>query len=476
MEAEHSARKTRSTATERFGQPNGLWVLAGTELWDRISFHGMQAMLVLYMTGELLKPGRIEHVVGFAQYRAMIESVTGPLSVQAMATQTFGLYVALILFTPLLGGVIGDRWMSRRTAVGGGALLMTGGHFALAFDESFLLALLLLIVGAGLLRGNLKAQIRALYEAGDRRQADAFQVYSFVVNFGAFIAPIFSGGVAASRGWHAGFAVAGFGMLIGLAWYLIGSRHLPQDAKKQAAATKEKLTPAQRKNLLLLVLMWPISVAFWTAQAQIWNVYNIWVRDTIDLGIGGFTMPVPWLQSLDGLAPAAFTPVVIWIWRRQAERGTEPDLFIKLGLGCLIFAAAVAMLALAPLLANAQGRAPLAIPVLFHLVSNFGAVYFSPVMMTLFASRSPERLRGTMLGIDNLAASAASLISGFMGGMYETMSPSTFWWINAAIVGGAGLLMVLGSKPLRRVFGPEWQEADPLEEDVSLSDAKPALG
>jgi POT family proton-dependent oligopeptide transporter len=146
-----------------------------------------------------------------------------------------------------------------------------------------------------------------------------------------------------------------------------------------------------------------------------------------------------------------------------------------MAVGCLIFAASVALLALAPTLNNAAGRAPLAVPVLFHLFSNFGAVYFSPVMMTLFASRAPEHLRGTMLGVDAMATSVASLLSGYMGGMYETMSPSTFWWINAAIVGAAGALLLVGAKPLRRVFGPEWQEADPTEQDVTIPEAKPAL-
>ncbi len=471
-----AAQQAITGTQERFGHPRGLTVLAGTELWDRVSFHGMLSMLVLYMTGDLLQPGRVENIIGFSAYRSFIEGMTGPLSNQALATQTFGIYMALIALMPLMGGVVGDRWVGRRAAVTFGALSMTAGHAAMAFDQTFLLALALLIVGAGFLRGNLKPQIRALYAAGDRRQADAFQVYSFVVNFGAFIAPIVSGAVAKYYGWHWGFGIAGVGMLIGLTWYIAGSKDLPPDVRRpKVAGKRSKLDAMQRRNIALLFLMWPVSVAFWTSQAQIWNVYNIWVRDTIDLTIGAFTMPVPWLQSLDGLAPAAFTPVVIWIWRRQAERGTEPDLFVKMGIGCLIFALSVALLALAPMLNNAEGRAPLAVPVLFHLFSNFGAVYFSPVMMTLYASRAPDHLRGTMLGIDALSVTAASLLSGYMGGVYETMAPSTFWWINAAIVGTAGALLLVGSKPLRRVFGQEWQQADPAEQDATIPEAKPAL-
>lgn len=446
---------------DKFGQPKGLWVLAGTELWDRISFHGMQAMLVLYMAGELLKPGRIEKVAGFTQYRAAVEAVTGPLTDQGIATQTFGLYMALLTFFPLIGGWIGDRWTSRRTAVTMGALLMTGGHFALAFDETFLPALLLLILGAGLLRGNLKAQVKSLYAEGDRRLADAFQVYSFVVNFGAFIAPIVTGIVAKYYGWHAGFAVAGFGMLIGLFVYLFGSRHLPADQAKRVAMQRGALTATEKRNVIGLFMIWPVSLCFWTAQAQIWNVYNLWVRDHVNLRLGSFEVPVPWMQSLDGLAPALFIPLVVWHWRRQAKRGTEPDIFTKMGIGCVIFALGVLWLAAAPAVSNADGRVPLLWPVMFHLISNLGAVYFSPVMLALYASRAPAAWRGTMLGIEALAASAASLLSGYMGGWYEFMSPTRFWTINAAIVGGAGLAVLVLRGPLARYFGPEQDLPEP---------------
>lgn len=152
--------------------PRGLYVLAATELWERISYHGMQALLVLYMVEQLLLPGHIERIAGFERYRAIVEAVTGPLSTQALAAQTFGLYTGLIYFTPVIGGAIGDRITGRRGAVAAGALLMTAGHFSLAFDRSFLVALLLLILGAGLLRGNLSAQIKSLYADGDRREAD----------------------------------------------------------------------------------------------------------------------------------------------------------------------------------------------------------------------------------------------------------------------------------------------------------------
>ena len=216
-----------SASTDLFGQPKGLWVLAGTELWDRISFHGMLAMLVLYMTGDLLiAPTRVATIWGFAAYRHAVEGAFGHLSNQALATQTFGLYYAGIAAMPLVGGWIADRFIGRRAAVSAGALLMTLGHFSFAFDRSFLLGLVFLVLGAGLLRGNLPAQVKSLYPDGDRRETTAFQYYYLGINTGAFIAPIVSGAVAAVWGWHAGFAVAGFGMLIGLMVYTLSLIHI----------------------------------------------------------------------------------------------------------------------------------------------------------------------------------------------------------------------------------------------------------
>ena len=441
----------RPASADLLGHPRGLWVLAGTELWERISFHGLQALLTLYMAGALLLPGRIENIVGFAGYRAAVESLTGPLSTQALAAQTFGLYIGLVSFTPIFGGLIGDRWLGRRNSIALGALLMTGGHFSMAFDASFLLALLLLILGAGFLRGNVSAQLRSLYPEGDRRAADAFQVYYLSINMAAFIAPLVTGALQQSYGWHPAFAAAGFGMLIGLMVYLWGTRHLPPDTIRREAAQRGKLTRNEKARIAGLAMVWPVAVCFWVAQSQVWNVYNLWLRDHADLDVRGFTVPVPWLSSLDGLAPAVMTPLVILWWRRQASQGREPDLFIKLASGCLIFAAGVLWLALASWLA-AGDKVPLWWPVGFHLISNLGWIFFVPIALALFAAQAPVALRGTLIGINTLSVFAASIISGRIGGFYETMSPTAFWLVHAAIVGGGGLAMLLAARPLRRWF------------------------
>jgi POT family proton-dependent oligopeptide transporter len=444
-----AALRRDASGKQFLGHPRGLWVLAGTELWDRISFHGMQAILTLYLAKELLLPGRIDHVVAFGPFRHAIEALTGPLSVEALATQTFGIYIAMVYATPLIGGWIGDRFLSRRLTVTLGALLMTLGHFSLAFDQSFLFGMLFLAIGAGLLRGNLSPQVKALYPPGDRRQGDAFQLYSLSVSFGAFVAPLVTGTLAALYGWHVGFAFAGFGMLIGLVIYLFGQRYLA-DEPRIARSERRPLTAAERARVGWLIALWPLFVCFWIAQSQVWNTYNLWVSDHIDMNVAGFQVPVPWLQSLDGLMPAAAVPLMLALWRRQARSGREPAMLVKMGIGCLIFGGSVLILVLASRLAGSTGRAPILLPIAFHLFSNIGWIYFSPVVLAFLMTRAPEQTRGTFYGVNALSVTAASLISGRLGGLYEKVPASEFWLIHAAIVAGAGAVFLMIARPLGR--------------------------
>lgn len=451
--------------SDLLGQPPGLWVLAGTELWDRVSFHGMQAMLVLYMTGDLLLDRqRTAAIIGFGAYRRALEAVAGPLSDTVIATQTFGFYLAFATGLPLLGGLIGDKLTGRRVAVVGGAVLMTLGHFCMAFDATFLIALLCLMFGAGLLRGNLSAQVRSLYQPGDQREINAFQYYAMSVSIGGFVAPIVSGAVAAVWGWHAGFGVAGFGMLIGLIVYLWGGKFLPSQARRATSvivATHQKLDRSARRRILGLFLIWPFGVCFWIAQAQVWNIYNVWLRDHVDMNVGGFAVPVPWMQSLDGLAPTVLAFASLWIWGRMAKDGGEPMPLGKMAAGMIIFGAAVALLAFASIMPGAGGKASLVMPVLFHLVSNLGWVWFAPVSTALFATRAPDSWRGTLLGVNALAVSAGSIVSGGMGSLYERIPASSFWLIVAAICGGGGVALLLARPLLDRLLALD-PEPDPV--------------
>jgi POT family proton-dependent oligopeptide transporter len=435
-----------------FGHPRALGILAATELWDRISFHGMQAVLVLFMVDQLLLPGHVEHIVGFAVFRAAVEQVTGPVSVQALASQIFGLYIGLVAALPLLGGWLGDRVLGRTRTVTLGALLMTAGHFCMAFDQTFLLALTLLIFGAGCLRANLSPQIGELYPPDDRRRDAAFQIYASSINLGGFIAPLASGALAQSFGWHAAFGFAGVGMLVGLIIYLAGRRELPASSARPATGARARLNAAERQVVALLTGLIPILALFWFAQSQVWNTYNLWARAHVELNIGGWTMPVVWLQSLDGLAPFVLMPPTLLFWRWQAKRGAEPDGFTKLAIGCLIFAAGTAWLAAAGLATDASGRTPLIWAVVFHAVSNLGWIYFAPSTTQLFVRCAPRSVNGLMIGAASLAVTLGSIVSGRLGGLYERLDPSQFWLIHAAVVGAGGLIFYVIGKSLGTRF------------------------
>jgi proton-dependent oligopeptide transporter, POT family len=199
----------RATPRTLIGHPRGLFYLAFTEAWERFSFYGMMGLLALYMVDQLLLPEHAVHVAGLADLRTALEAIVGPLSTQAFASQIFGLYTGLVYFTPLFGGLIADRWIGQRNAVVLGALSMSAGHIAMAFDRSFLVALLLLIIGSGLLKGNIAAQVGGLYPPEDEaRRTHGYVLFSTGINIGGVIGPVLCGLLAQLYGWHYGFGIA----------------------------------------------------------------------------------------------------------------------------------------------------------------------------------------------------------------------------------------------------------------------------
>jgi POT family proton-dependent oligopeptide transporter len=452
---------TNINAPQSFrGHPRGVYVLASTELFERISFHGMQALLVLYLVGHILVGETPDKVWGLSGLRAGIESLVGPLSVQATAAQIFGLYIGFVFFLPILGGVIGDRFLGRVRAVSLGAGLMVLGHLSLAFDESFLIGLCFLMVGAGFLRGNLTPQIGELYARDDPRRPTAYQIYGSMVNLGAFVAPILTGAIGQAYGWHAGFASAAFAMSIALVVFLTGRRSLPEAAQPVQSPTDKPNRTGEgvrrdRQKILLLVMMVPLVTCFWVAQTQVWNTYNIWVRDHLEMHLGSFDIPIPWLQSLDGVAPLiALTPMLMF-WRWQHRRGREPDEFGKLAIGAALFGLGTLLLALSSLVEGEAARIPLFWAIGFHVISNLGWLYFVPTAYAIYSRAAPLSVAATMFGVNSISISLGSVVSGRLGGFYEALSPPAFWGIHAIIVTAGGLALFLYGRAFKRIlFSP----------------------
>src|SRR4051794_16097756 len=237
----------------------------------------MAALLVLYMVNRLLLPGHVEHVAGFTAFRGMLEGAFGPLSTQALASQIFGLYSGFVYFTPVIGGWLGDR-IGQRSAVVLGGLSMAGGHLAMAFDQSFLLALLLLIIGSGLLKGNISAQVGGLYPARDEeRRSRGFAIFSTAINFGAVVGPLLCGFLGQRYGWHIGFGAAALFMLGGVATYLTGYRFLPVRIERKTVE-KAAMSAGDRKVVVALIGAMAITILPHIAYYQLSNVLPVWLE------------------------------------------------------------------------------------------------------------------------------------------------------------------------------------------------------
>jgi proton-dependent oligopeptide transporter, POT family len=448
---------TRVRDSTFLGHPKGLLYLAFTEAWERFSYYGMTALVVLFMVNQLLMPGHVEHIAGFPGFRAAVESIVGPLSTQALASQIFGLYSGFVYFTPLLGGMVADRWIGQRNAVVIGALSMSAGHIAMAFDQSFLLALLLLVVGSGLLKGNISAQVGALYPPEDEAwRTRGFVIFSTAINIGAVIGPLLCGLLAQVYGWHYGFGIAAIFMLVGLATYLYGYRYLPARVERRklegnrltaADLSAGVLTKEERRIVYALIAVIIITIFQSTAFYQVFNVNSIWIQHHVALDLGTFRIPVPWFQSINSVFSIVGVPLVLWIWRRQALRRREPDDLAKIGTGAWIAAASNLILVVAIFIAGNSLVHPL-VPFLYSAGLGISFLYYWPTLLALVSQAAPAKVNATLMGLVFMSLFVSNTLIGWIGGFYEKMTPAEFWTMHAAIAAGGGLLVMLFGRRL----------------------------
>jgi len=442
-----------STAEDRsgrafLGHPKGLGFLAFAEGWERFSYYGMSALLALYLNDQLLRPGHVENVAAFGPFRAAIEGMYGPLSPAALASVIVGLYTGLVYLTPIAGGFIADRWLGRTRTITIGALLMAAGHFLMAFEVSFLFALLCLLVGVGCFKGNIATQVGELYGPGDKRRASAFQIFLLAVNIAVIVAPLVCSTLGEKVAFHWGFGAAGIGMLIGLTVYLSGRRWLPPETIVRRGKAKGERVPLVRgdgKRIAVLVMLLPLLVLSAVGNQQIQNAYLIWGRDNYDLVLFGQSMPVGWLVSLDAIISTATIFLSLLFWRWWASRRREPDEITKLTIGAIISALAPLMLAFASWHAAASGqKIGIVWGFAFHIINNIGFANVFPIGIALYSRASPRAIAGTMIGVYYLHLFACNMLVGRIGGFLETMDPGQFWLMHAGLVGAgaAGLLIV----------------------------------
>lgn len=411
-----------------FGQPRGLTILFLTNMWETFSYYGMRALLIYYMTRQLLLA-------------------------QETSSLVYGLYTAFAYFTPIVGGAIADRWLGKRRAVIIGASIMAFGHFLMAFEASFYIALATIALGNGLFLPTLPSQINDLYRAGDPRRPWAYNIYYVGVNVGGFLAPLICGTLGEFYGWHYGFGAAGIGMLIGLAIYVAGGKYLPPEAGRAApSAPAPKLTGGSNRDIYLLLLAIGLAVTvFRGAYEQVGNTVALWAGSGVDRAIGGLAIPMTWFISLNPLLVILMTPFLLARWKRRAAIGKEHSPMQKMAIGALIVAIAYLVLAAASALAG-DGQAHWLWLIGFFIVFTLGELYILPNGLGLFARLAPPRLGATTVGAWFLAIFSGSLTAGLVGTLWSRMSHAEFFAMLAVIAACAAGLLALLDRPAKRVI------------------------
>jgi POT family proton-dependent oligopeptide transporter len=402
-----------------FGQPPGLTILFLTQMWEEFSYYGMRTLLVFYLTlGLHYSP--------------------------AQASLIYGIYSGSAYFTPLIGGAIADRWLGHRRAVLIGGVVMALGHFAMAFPALLFPALGVIALGNGLFLPCLPAQIGDLYAADDPRRGAAYTVYYAGLNLGAVLAPLICGILGETLGWHYGFGAAGIGMLLGVAIYSAGWRHLParRPTKPERAGSASE---APRQVVLLFAILAAV-VLFRGAYEQAGNSIALWTADAVDRHVAGLRqIPATWFQALDPLFVFLLTPLIVRRARRAAGAGNPAR---TMAAGAVLIAAAFAMLG-AVAWWNGRTGAPVnwLWLVAFFAVYTWGELQVLPTGLALFGRLSPAGRSASSMGFWFSGIFAGNLLAGLLGTLSPWFGAPLFFAAMAAIAAASGVAFAFLVRP-----------------------------
>jgi POT family proton-dependent oligopeptide transporter len=441
-----------------FGHPRALLFILLCQAGFAFSIAGMESIAVLYMSTYLFQPGHILGIIGFGPLRAALAQMFGASTPAALASVIFGLAGACAYLTPLLGGIISDRFMTRRHAVILGAALCAAGQLLLAAEATFLFGLVILLAGIAFVGVNIATQLGDLYAEAKAELADAFQALHIGVNIAAILGPLVCGSLAQLVAWRWGYVAAAVGMLLGLACYAAGSPWLPAET---VLGTRKCLRPqprqGDRKTVLWLLALLPGLILIGLANGQIQNAYLVWGSTTYRLRAFGHHIPASWLISADAGFSVAASIAVLAFWRAFARRRALPPDLTRIAIGGFICAAAPLVLVLASVQAAETGqRVSLAWAVAFHIVDNIGMAAVGPVAAAMFARCAPRAWAGLMMGALNADGFGGALAVGFLGTLLGHMSASHFWTLQAGLVALGAITLVA----IRLASGSALRRAD----------------
>ena len=429
-----------------FGHPRGLSTCFFTEMWERFSFYGLRALLVLYMTASVANGG-----LAFTAERA--SSIVGWYG--------FGVYAAAIP-----GGWIADRWLGQYRSVFVGGCIIALGHFSMAIPTvtTFFLGLWLIVVGTGLLKPNISTMVGSLYDRDDARRDAGFSIFYMGINLGAFIAPFIVGTLGQKVDWHIGFGCAGVGMVAGLIQYSAGRRRLApalarlgqtetRAAAPSAAEPWWRFTRAEWGRVAAIGVLFVFSSIFWGAFEQAASSLNLFADRLTNNHVFGREFPSTWYQSLNSMFMIfGMAPLLAWLWIRLGPR--QPSSPVKFALG-LIFVG-LGFVLIVPAAKMAQGQGVLVSPlwlVGLYFLHTIGELCLSPVGLSIVTKLAPPRIVGSMMGVWFLSIAMGNKLAGWAGGFFERLPLPTLFGYVAMVTFAAAVILLLLTPMIRKLMG-----------------------
>jgi POT family proton-dependent oligopeptide transporter len=438
-----------------FGHPRGLATLFFTEMWERFSYYGMRALLVLYMVGSVQQPG-----LGFNTARA---------------TTIYGLYTMCVYLSGIPGGFIADRWLGHYRAVFLGGIIIAAGHFTMAIPGGlifFYLGLFLIVIGTGLLKPNVSTMVGTLYRRTDVRRDAGFSLFYMGINFGAFIAPLICGWLGQKMNWHFGFAAAGFGMIIGLIQYRAGrkyltpvsddevtpnvvaaARDLPPQETIEGPPPVRRLTGTDWARIGAIGILTLFALLFWAGFEQAGSSLTLFADRATRLTVFGFSYPSSWFQSVEPLFVIIFSPIFALIWLSLARRKAEPSSPAKFTLG--LFFLSLSFLLIVPAakaFAQTGTRVSLMWLVGLYFLQMVGELCLSPVGLSMVTKLAPKHLVGLMMGVWFFATAMGNYVAGWVAGFLQDRSYAEVF--QAAFLGVfiATIVLAVLIKPIKKLM------------------------
>ncbi|MFH4463922.1 peptide MFS transporter [Vibrio diabolicus] len=438
-----------SNQHQYFGHPRGLFLLFGTELWERFSYYAMRAILVLYLTDTTMDGG-----LGWSTKDAL---------------DLYGIYTGLVYITPLIGGYLADNYLGQRRSILLGGALMAIGQFTLALPadalgigslHSFYLGLGLLITGNGLFKPNISTMVGDLYKEGDNRRDGAFTIFYMGINLGALLAGVVSGSVTTSYGWKAGFVAAGVGMLVSLVMQMVLAQSWLGDIGREPAAkrdlnnknstTKQPLTKEEVNRLKVILVMSLFTIVFWAGFEQAGGLMNIYTQQYTDRMIGGFEVPAAWFQSLNPFFIITLAPVLAVLWVKLGKR--EPTSPVKFAMA--LFFLAIGFLCMVGAVLEQGGDTTVKTSMLWLVGAFFfhtlGELCLSPIGLSLVTKLAPLRLASLMMGAWFGCNAIANYVAGYVGSHVGELGAMAIFSGIAVSATVSGVILLLFSNTLVR--------------------------